>query len=331
MALKQRSQMNNLLQKIRHLKMLVVGDCMLDHYIFGDVHRISPEAPVPVVNVERETYRLGGACNVAINVRQLGAQVELVGWVGQDKAGMQVGQLLQDARIAFPEACTQSTIETIVKTRVVVRNQQLCRLDRESEFPLKWVDELNILIAERIRDVDGVIVSDYSKGSVAQSVFDHLIQLKRRKNFFLAVDPKPVRELLYQDVDLLTPNRTEALQLASLETKHLKLFPLKDVIARIQAVHATRYLGITLGEEGIVMVDPERRTELFPTLAKEVFDVSGAGDTAIAALTLALCAEEDVTQAAYFANIAAGIVVGKVGTATVSAQEILSYAESLSV
>ena len=328
MLLLKKSQINNILHRIGKLRLLVIGDCMLDHYVFGDVSRISPEAPVPVVQVERESYRLGGACNVALNIKQLGAQVKLMGWVGNDKGGRVLKSLLAKAGIDFNNPVEREDVQTIVKTRVVVRNQQLCRLDRESLFLPCLVDYLKLSISSHIKSVDGVIISDYGKGTICQVILDHLTELKWQNKFFLAVDPKPVHELNYSGVDLLTPNRNEALQLAKRVPSSASHVTIKELAKSIFEMHAIRHLAVTLSRDGIAIVEPNFEVMHFPTMAREVFDVSGAGDTAIAALTLALCANTDIAQAAYFANLAAGIVVGKVGTATTSAAEILSYVDT---
>ena len=328
MALLQRSQINNLLQEIRNLRWLVVGDCMLDHYIFRDAHRISPEAPVPVVQVEGEFYRLGGACNVAANIRQLGAQVKLMGGIGSDKEGVILRDLLGQAGIEFDLPSEPTDVQTIVKTRVLVRNQQLCRLDKESAFPVDFASQLARELDANVENVDGVIVSDYGKGTIQQIILDHLVRLKAKKHFFLAIDPKPVHTLNYSGADLLTPNRGEALQLAAMHLSHQQEISIEELAKKIFAAYDIQHLAITLSGKGIAMISPDLVVKRFPTLAREVFDVSGAGDTAIAALALALCTCNDVSQAAYFANLAAGVVVGKVGTASVSADEILAYVDA---
>ena len=320
-----KSQINKLLQKVSSLKVLVIGDCMLDHYIWGDVHRISPEAPVPVVNIDEDTYRLGGACNVALNLSQLGVQVSLMGPVGLDEAGNRMKTLLESASIAVDESNFRSDVSSIVKTRVIVRNQQLCRLDRERFFENQQVEYIQTFLKDNIGHWDAVIVSDYNKGTITQTLMDCLIDLKKQHTFFLSVDPKPSHGLNYRGVDLLKPNRSEALQMSSLTLLPHQHFPLKQVAEKILTQHPTKYLAITLGNEGIAVMDKNANGQIFPTQTKEVFDVSGAGDTALVALTLAFCLNASLEEAATFANIASGVVVGKVGTASITPQELLDY------
>lgn len=322
-----KSQINNLLRNTSSLNICVIGDCMLDHYIWGDVQRISPEAPVPVVNIDKDTYRLGGACNVALNLKQMGCNVSLMGLIGQDSAGDMLHQLLKTSGISISENNFNSDISTIVKTRVIVRNQQLCRLDRESFFNEQQVERLMALLRENIQNFDAVIVSDYNKGTISQMLLDLLVDLKREKNFFLAVDPKPAHELDYSGVDLLKPNRSEALQLSGVLPKPHTAFPLEGVTKRILERYKLKYLAITLGSEGLALLSANNEGRIYPAQDREVFDVSGAGDTALAALVVAFCLKMPMDVAATFANIASGIVVGKVGTAAVSLEELQTYVQ----
>ena len=322
-----KSQINNLLQNTSSLNICVIGDCMLDHYIWGDVQRISPEAPVPVVAIDSDTYRLGGACNVALNLKQMGCKVSLMGLMGQDSAGNTLRQLLKENGIAVAENNFNRDISTIVKTRVIVRNQQLCRLDRESFFTEQQAEHLLPLLNETIQNFDAVIVSDYNKGTISQVLLYHLINLKQQKNFFLAVDPKPAHELDYSSVDLLKPNRSEALQMSGVLPKPHAPFPLEKVAKRILERYNLKYLAITLGSEGLALLNAHNEGRVYPAHDREVFDVSGAGDTALAALVVAFCLKMPLDVAATFANMASGIVVGKVGTAAVSLEELRAYVQ----
>lgn len=323
-----KSQINKLLQHTSSLHICVIGDCMLDHYIWGDVHRISPEAPVPVVNVDQDTYRLGGACNVALNLKQMGCNVSLIGLIGQDLAGNTLKQLLEKNHINICETHFSSDITTIVKTRVIVRNQQLCRLDRETFFKEEQATHLQQALHKNIQNFDAVIVSDYNKGTVSQKLLDSLIALKKEHDFFLAVDPKPLHGLDYKSVDLLKPNRNEALQLSGITPNPCKPFPLDTIVKHISDTYHPQYLAITLGHEGLAIFKDGSEGCVIPAQDKEVFDVSGAGDTALAALVVAFCLKMPMHIAATFANIASGIVVSKVGTATVSLEELKTYVQS---
>lgn len=328
MPLLNKSQINKILAHAPRLKCLVIGDCILDHYIWGDVHRISPEAPVPIVNVDHESYRLGGACNVALNLRKLGCNVTLMGLIGQDRAGETMRLLLDSDRIELATTPAKPDVQTVLKTRIVVRNQQLCRLDRERSFTEQQAEALLPIVKKMISDVNVVILSDYNKGTLTQTLVQTLEKFREKHNFFLAVDPKPNHHLVYRAIDLLKPNQSEALQLSGISYGPYEPFPLSQVVSALFKHYGTRYLSITLGKQGMVLWDKKTDSgQIYATGNQEVFDVSGAGDTALSALTLALNAEMTSAEAATFANIASGIVVGKVGTAAVTPEEILSYVD----
>jgi rfaE bifunctional protein kinase chain/domain len=313
--------MKNLLEQIKSLRILVIGDVMLDRYVMGEVSRISPEAPVPVLSVTDERSVAGGAANVALNVSSLGAKVESVGWFGKDERGDELIDILRSENIEVDQAFRFSTAPTISKSRVTASNQQICRVDRESssdQYNPK-IAEIDELLQTKLKFADAVIVSDYGKGFVTND----LLSLVRQSAKFVSVDPKPSRLLDYAKPDLLTPNRLEALELAGLSRETRDPFPKDEVVARIFERFSPLLLAITLGSEGMLLAKEGRVEQIMPTAAKEVFDVSGAGDTVIASLTLALAAGQSFESAAEFANLAAGVVVGKVGTATVSPSEIL--------
>lgn len=318
-------ELKPLLRRIARLRILVVGDVMLDHYIWGDATRISPEAPVPVIDIARDTWTAGGAANVALNLASLGANCTVAGYIGDDEAGQRLSTILHDKRIATIP--TPGAAPTIVKTRVLVQHQQLCRLDREAppgayEIPAGRVDAL---LAKAVAACDAVILSDYAKGILNDTVVARVSQLARKAGKFIALDPKPKRNLAFHGLDLITPNKRESLQLAGMELAPHARFPAAEVCARLHERYATRHLVVTLGEEGMLLSANGRVQKVIPTAAREVFDVSGAGDTALAGLVLALCAGAPLETAAHFANAAAGVVVGKLGTATVSPAELVAY------
>ncbi len=315
-----------LLKKISGLRILVVGDVMLDHYIWGDATRISPEAPVPVVDIARDTWTAGGAANVALNIASLGAKkCTIAGFIGHDEAGAKLTSILHEKKIAT--LSTPGHAATIVKTRVLVQHQQLCRLDREAA-PTAYRftgAEAEALLGKEIAACDAVILSDYAKGILSDELVARITKLARAAGKFVALDPKPKRQLAFRDLDLITPNKREALQLAGIEwTPHTK-FPASAVCARLHELYGTKHLVITLGEDGMLLSENGRIVKQIPTAAREVYDVSGAGDTSLAALVLALVAEPDIEKAAHFANAAAGVVVGKLGTATVTPAELKAY------
>jgi D-beta-D-heptose 7-phosphate kinase/D-beta-D-heptose 1-phosphate adenosyltransferase len=300
---------------------------MLDHYLWGDATRISPEAPVPVVKLDRETDTAGGAANVAANAASLGADVELVGAIGRDANGGKLMAHLTGLGIRFDRGFLQDSA-TITKTRVVVRNQQLCRIDAEDE-PARYratlaSDAAFGRLRRKIGKSNGVILSDYAKGVLTTELIAKIAATARQSRGFVSLDPKPAGGNESEGLDLITPNHKEALEMAGLK-------PGPDAIndalicRQIWEQCHPRNLVVTLGADGMLLSHrgvPGRR---IPTAAREVFDVSGAGDTVIAALTLALVAGADIETAAHFANAAAGVVVGKIGTATVSPDELVAY------
>jgi D-beta-D-heptose 7-phosphate kinase/D-beta-D-heptose 1-phosphate adenosyltransferase len=314
-----------LLKKIARLRILVVGDVMLDHYIWGDATRISPEAPVPVVDIARDSWTAGGAANVALNIASLGARCTLAGFIGQDPDGARLTEILHEKKIATRS--TPGRAATIVKTRVMVQHQQLCRLDREAPpnaYALSGA-QAEALLGADIDACDAVILSDYAKGILTDELVARVTQRARAAGKFVALDPKPKRHLSFHGLDLITPNKRESLQLAGIEPAPHAPFPAAEVCAKLHERYATKFLVITLGEEGMLLSADGKILKQIPTAAREVYDVSGAGDTALASLVLALAARAKLEEAAHFANAAAGVVVGKLGTATVTPKELIAY------
>lgn len=299
-----------LFEKFKGLKVLVVGDIILDRYLFGEVERISPEAPVPVVDVRREEFRLGGAGNVANNLRALGAEVFLVGVLGQDY-GMHIvkGFLkekgIHDLTVVDPERPTTE------KTRVVAVSQQLLRIDREERKKIEG-KVLQKVLEALDTDCAGVVVSDYNKGVVCKELMDRI----REKNVPFFVDPRPQNKDLYTDAYLMTPNEKEALSMGRGRTLEELGWNLKESLR-------LKNLAITLGPKGIAFFS--ERMEVFPAKARQVYDVTGAGDTVISAMSACMLVGEDHATACEFANLCAGVVVGKLGTAVVSMEELLEY------
>ena len=310
-------------------RVLVVGDVMLDRYVWGHVGRISPEAPVPVVEFERESAMPGGAANVARNVHTLGAATELLGYTGKDEAGDKLRALLREQDIRCTGLLASAARTTSVKTRVIAHQQQIVRVDRETRGPVDERDTGRLLqtIAKNLSGADAVIVCDYGKGVVTQPLLDGVRQLCRARGVWLSLDPKPVHELSLTGLSLLTPNRKEAFELAGVSDGTRNADPLKDVnLMRVADTLlmelSPALLLITLGDQGMLLCQRGEKPFHIPTVAREVFDVSGAGDTVIASFTLAVAAGASPIEAAIFSNHAAGVVVGKVGTATVSPAEL---------
>jgi D-glycero-beta-D-manno-heptose-7-phosphate kinase len=310
---------------------LVLGDVMLDRFIWGSVARISPEAPVPVLDLERESSMPGGAANVARNLTALNVPAELFGLVGRDPAGRQLKNLLIEYRIGCKGLLAATGRQTSVKTRIVAHKQQVVRIDRETRSALEGVAARRLLatLKSMLPRAAAVIIGDYGKGVVAQPVLDEVKRLCRRRGVWLSLDPKPMHDLNLNGLSLITPNRSEAFALARMPDETRNSNPLKDanlmgVAERLLRELHPAVLLITLGELGILLCQRQQAPLHIPTIAQEVFDVSGAGDTVIAAFTLAIAAGASPVEAAVISNHAAGIVVGKIGTATVAPDELVA-------
>jgi D-beta-D-heptose 7-phosphate kinase/D-beta-D-heptose 1-phosphate adenosyltransferase len=324
-------RVKRLLSAARRARLVVVGDVMLDQFIWGGVSRISPEAPVPVVEFRRESFMPGGAANVARNLSALGARPELFGVTGRDHAGHQLAALLGQERVDCRGLIEMAGRHTSIKTRIIAHQQQVVRLDRETREDLdgRGVRRLLDTLRPRLDGAAAVIVGDYGKGVVTQTLLDAIKAECRRRGLWLSLDPKPVHHLNLAGLSLITPNRKEAFELSGLADDTREANPLRDVnlvrtAGRLLNDLAPALLLITLGEQGMLLCRRGEKPHHIPTVAQEVFDVSGAGDTVMAAFTLAVAAGASPLEAAVISNHAAGVVVGKVGTATVSPEELLA-------
>lgn len=320
-----------IIDRFRTQKILVIGDLMLDRYIWGSVSRISPEAPVPVVEVKDEHAQPGGAANVAMNIQAMGGQAVVCGRIGSDAAGEELTALLKAHGIATDGIWTVDRSRTTVKTRVIAERQQVVRVDRESprdgdETGAKAIERLSALVA----GVDGIIVEDYGKGVVTQSVVDGLMRVAPPVSCVLGYDPKEGHSLQFERLTLATPNLHEACSAAGMSMGaqgEASGGARTDSLGRLADALWPKWkadlLLITLGAEGMYLAPRKGTAHMIPTRAREVFDVSGAGDTVIAAATMALAAGASYEAAAELANQAAGLVVGKLGTACCSAEELV--------
>jgi D-glycero-beta-D-manno-heptose-7-phosphate kinase len=324
-------RVREILAKARQVRILVAGDLMLDHFIWGSVGRISPEAPVPVVDFERESFMPGGAANVARNLAALHASTELFGVTGTDDRARQLKELLVEQGIGCTSVINSSKRSTSVKTRIVAHKQQVVRIDRETRDSLEGPIAQRLLTAleSRVANSDAIIIGDYGKGVVSQQLLDKLKSLCRARAVWLSVDPKPVHHLNLAGLSLITPNRKEAFELARLSDETRNINPLQDtnllhVASRLLKELRPAVLLITLGDLGMLLCLRGEKPVHIPTVAQEVFDVSGAGDTVIATFTLCIAAGASPLEAAIIANHAGGIVVGKVGTATVGPEDLLA-------
>jgi len=314
-----------LLSKFGDQPVVVTGDLMLDQFIWGEVDRISPEAPVPVVKISRESFHLGGAANVASNLSTLGARPLLIGITGRDEAGEKLLEQLKSQGLSTEGVIQVDGRATTVKTRIIAGHQQVCRTDRESSDAVTeaHLEQIRASFREALSCSTGVILSDYAKGVLPVSIVPEFIQAGREAGAFVAVDPKGRDFSIYENASLITPNKREAEEASGVEIENDTSF----VEAGRKLIETSRvgYLLITRGEEGMTLFEGQEHTHI-PTVAQEVFDVTGAGDTVIASLTLSVVAGASVREAAIVANHAAGVVVGKLGTATATVDEILSSA-----
>ena len=324
------ARVKQLLATAAKSRVLVVGDVMLDHFIWGSVARISPEAPVPVVDFQRESFMPGGAANVARNLAAMNLSTEIFGAVGRDAAAGQLATILKEQGIGCRGLVASASRPTIKKTRIVAHQQQVVRIDRESRESLDapLTRQLIAQLKKEIPKADAVIVGDYGKGVVTQPLLNEIKALCHERGVWLSLDPKPVHHLNLGGLSLITPNRKETFELANLPDDTRDSNPLADknlMAAAERLLNEIRpaVLLITLGELGMLLCQRGQKPFHIPTLAQEVFDVSGAGDTVIATFTLAIAAGASPVEAAIISNHAAGIVVGKVGTATASVEEVL--------
>ncbi len=328
------SRFQQIADRFSGLSLLVIGDIMLDEFIWGRVKRISPEAPVPVVEVDRETSYPGGAANVARNLREFSESVHLLGLIGTNSHAAQLRGLLESEGIGLDCLVEDPAYQTIVKTRIIARNQQVVRVDREKKTALTRLQTSQALAKfdALIHQIDGIIIEDYAKGLLTQELVDAIVTKARAAGKIVTVDPNPHNHLAWSGVSAIKPNRSEAFAAAGLALTD----PLEPATADADLLRAgqmllerwnTEYVLVTLSEQGIMLFQRNAAPFHIPTRAQEVYDVSGAGDTTIALFTLALCAGATATEAAVIANNAAGVVVGKLGTATLTPAELLESFE----
>lgn len=326
-------RLKEILSRAGKLRIAVLGDLMVDVYLIGSASRMSQEAPVPVLRVRKTERRPGGAANVMRNITSFGAKAIAFGVIGEDAAGEELRRLLAESGIDATRLAVDRKRKTTEKMRVMTANQQIVRVDFEDVFPVsravaaKMEKQLAALIREL--KIDAVIFEDYNKGLMDRETIQHLADLAREYGIITALDPHPGHPMEIQNLSVMTPNRSEAFGLAGLYC-YDAVSPveqdenLKHVASRILKTWNVESLLITLGPQGMALFRKRKALHAIPTKAKEVFDVSGAGDTVIALYTLCRAAGADDQEAAEIANRAAGIVVGKIGTAVTSPEELLA-------
>jgi len=305
-------------------RIAIIGDMMLDGYYWGDVKRISPEAPVPVLEVEEEFFRFGGAANVALNIASLGGIPVPVGVIGYDSYGTIFTSLLKESNIIDDGVVIDESRPTTTKTRVIADSQHVVRIDKESKEALNSKVEAKIFdyVKKNINDMDGIILQDYNKGVLTESLIKKIVNEANEMNKLITVDPKFENFWSYKNVTVFKPNRKEAE-----EKLGLKITSSQDVSfagSKLLEKLNTQYVLLTLGEEGIAVFEKGKEEKRMPTKARKVADVSGAGDTVISTLTLSLAAGADILEASYLANYAGGIVCGEVGIVPVDKEKLFT-------
>ena len=326
-----RQRARNILNTAAKRTVLVTGDAMLDQFLWGNASRISPEAPVPVVEFERESFMAGAAGNVASNITALNSKAQLHSVLGRDDAAKKLRELLKANQVDCKSLITDSSRQTSCKTRIIAQRQQVVRVDRESKADIepRLARRLLKSVEAGLAKSNLIVIIDYGKGVVTQDYLDELKALGKRRGVWLSLDPKPVHSLDLRGLSLITPNRKEAFELAGIGDSTHNANPIKDrnlmrAARQLIGELELKVLLITLGELGMLVCQPGHKSFHIPTIAREVFDVSGAGDTVVGSFTLAIAAGASPIEAAIFANHAAGVVVGKLGTATVTSRELLA-------
>ena len=327
-------RLRQILDRAAGKRILVIGDLMLDEFVWGKVGRISPEAPVPVVEVTGESFFPGGAANVARNLREFLDRVSVIGLIGRDRSGQQLRQLLAERKIDISDSIEDEKLPTTVKTRIIARHQQVVRVDRErvARPSTTQIGKVVAAVRKKLASVDAIIFEDYGKGFVTRELVAQIAREARAAKKLITADPNPQNLIDWSGMTAVKPNRAEAFLAAGIPDRDSEGSPKKDV----DLVHAgktllqkwgVQYLLVTLGEHGVMFFEKGKRPHHIPTKARDVFDVSGAGDTAIAMFTLALVCNATPLEAAQIANHASAVAVGKLGTATVTRDELISSFE----
>ena len=319
-----------ILNEFPNKKIAVIGDLMLDEYIIGSVTRISPEAPVPVVNVKKENFVLGGAANVVNNLNSLGVKVLAFGVIGNDNNGKKMLAEFSNKGVSTEYLNILNDRPTIMKQRILANNQQLLRLDWEKKQPINEVEEDFILdnLKRVIKDTHAIIMSDYDKGVLTERVAKAIIKLAKENNIIVIVDPKPSNSMNYKGATSMTPNLKESSECIGKEIPETEEKTI-EIGVELREKLELDHLLMTRSEKGMSIFQNNGKINNIPTFAKEVFDVTGAGDTVISVYTLALACGATYTEAAKIANTAAGIVVGRVGTSVVKVDEIIEFYEEV--
>jgi rfaE bifunctional protein kinase chain/domain len=325
------TRLEQILDRASSRRIMVIGDLMLDEFVWGKVGRISPEAPVPVVEVTGESFYPGGAANVVRNLREFVDRVAIIGLLGKDRSGQQLRELLSEQKIDTSNAVEEATFHTIVKTRIIARHQQVVRVDRERFVgpSASQIEEVVAAVRKNIPETDAIIFEDYGKGFLSTELVSQIADAARSAGKIVAADPNPRNLVEWHGLTVIKPNRTEAFHAAGVPSGDPDTAPSQDADLKragetLLKKWETENVLITLGEQGMMLFQKKDAPHYIPAKAQEVFDVSGAGDTAIALFTLGLACGATPTEAAEIANHASAVVVSKLGTATVTRGELMA-------
>lgn len=324
-------RLEQILDRASSRRITVIGDLMLDEFVWGKVGRISPEAPVPVVEVTGESFYPGGAANVARNLREFVDRVAIIGLLGTDRSGQQLRELLSERKIDTSNVVEEATFHTIVKTRIIARNQQVVRVDREKFVgpSVPQIEEVVAAVRKNIPETDAIIFEDYGKGFLSTQLVSQIAEAARSAGKIVAADPNPRNLVEWRGLTVIKPNRAEAFLAAGIPSGEPDVVTSQDTDLKrtgetlLKKWEAENVL-VTLGEHGMMLFQKKEAPHYIPTKAREVFDVSGAGDTAIALFTLGLACGATPTEAAEIANHASAVVVSKLGTAIVTRDELMA-------
>jgi D-glycero-beta-D-manno-heptose-7-phosphate kinase len=324
-------RLQQILERAASRRITVIGDLMLDEFVWGKVGRISPEAPVPVVEVTGESFYPGGAANVARNLREFVDQVAVIGMIGNDRSGRQLQELLAEQKIDTSNAIQGESFSTIVKTRIIALHQQVVRVDREKiGTPSKaHMAKAVEAVRQSLKETDAVIFEDYGKGFITTELVAQIVREAAAAGKIVAADPNPRHPIDWRGVTVVKPNRAEAFLAAGMPWREPDAFPTKDIDLErageaLLRKWETQYVLITLGEHGMMLFQRNKPPHYIRTKARQIFDVSGAGDTAIALFTLGLVCGATPIEAAEIATHASAVVVSKLGTATVARDELVA-------
>ncbi|MBD3391075.1 MAG: D-glycero-beta-D-manno-heptose-7-phosphate kinase [Chitinivibrionales bacterium] len=321
-----KTRLERIVRSFRKRKIMVIGDAIVDHYLWGDVQRISPEAPVPVVQVSRETTGLGGAANVARNLKQLGVTPYLLSLRGRDSAGTELRRMLDDIKCPTQGVVVSKDRPTTLKTRVMARHQQIVRTDKEVVGDLSASERRKLLhlVEMWLPEMDAVIISDYGKGIVSPPFIEHVVGRCRKQGVFVAIDPKERHFQFYRGVNVITPNLAETHAALGLPVRQCTDDEIRELGWRLLDRLELSYLLVTLSERGMGLFEKDGRTfSHLPTVARAVYDVTGAGDTVVSAFTAAVSSKASPKEAAFLSNHAAGLTVAQIGTAAVTAKQLV--------